>query len=121
MLEWEEVYEGIKDGTLQSEVDRIWESGGAVIFDVDVVGGLKLKKILGPQALALFVKVDRVEVLRHRLQQRGTENDESLQKRVAKAQAEMQYQDQFDATIVNNDLQEALMQAENLVRNFLDA
>lgn len=118
-LEWEEVYEGCYYGTLKSEIDRIWAKGHTVVFDVDVVGGMNVKKIFGDQALSLFVKAPSVEVLRQRLIGRGTDTLEKIAQRVAKAEYEMTFENKFDVIIVNNQLDQALRQAERVVREFL--
>lgn len=118
-LEWEEVYEGCYYGTLKSEIDRIWAKGHTVVFDVDVVGGMNVKKIFGDQALSLFVKAPSVEVLRQRLIGRGTDTMEKIAQRVAKAEYEMTFENKFDVIIVNNQLDQALRQAERVVREFL--
>lgn len=117
-VEWEEVYEGNFYGTLKSEVDRIWHEGRNVIFDVDVKGGLALKKYFGHQALAIFVKVPSVEVLKERLHDRGTESPESLSRRLFKAQFEMTFQDQFDIVLVNEKLETSLAEAQRLYDDF---
>lgn len=119
VLEWQEVYKDSFYGTLRSEVDRIWESGSHVIFDVDVKGGINLKKKLGDQALAIFVKVENTDILRERLEARKTESEETLHERMAKALEEMQEEVNFDVTIVNHNLQDALHEAEILVNKFL--
>src|SRR6188508_1926173 len=95
-IEWEEVYEGNFYGTLKSEIERIWREGRNVIFDVDVKGGINLKKYFGDRALAIFVKVPSLEVLKERLKDRGTESEESLSRRLFKAQFEMSFQGKFD-------------------------
>ena len=118
-LEWEEVYEGTYYGTLRSELDRIWNAGKHVVFDVDVEGGLNLKKELGSQAMAVFVKVRDLEVLRGRLKKRGSETEESLDRRVKKAAFEMSYQDRFDFVLINDDLDQAKQQAEREVITFI--
>jgi len=119
LLEWQEVYEGVYYGTLKSEVDRIWAEGNHVIFDVDVVGGLNLKRALGERALAIFVSVESVEVLAERLRNRKTESEESLKKRISKAAQEMEYADKFDQVVINRELPQAFLDAEQLVRNFI--
>lgn len=119
LYEWQEVYPGTYYGTLRSEVERIWSEGDHVIFDVDVIGGINLKKSLGEKALAIFVSVESVEVLRQRLENRNTETPESLEKRVGKAAEEMQYADSFDYVLINRDLQEAFEEAERVVKAFL--
>ena len=118
-IEWEEVYAGNFYGTLKEEIQRIWDSGKAVIFDVDVKGGLALKKYFGDQALAIFVKVPSLDVLKARLNDRGTESEESLSRRLFKAEFEMKFEPQFDVTIVNDDFAKSSQEAEQLVRDFL--
>jgi guanylate kinase len=120
-IEWEEVYKNQYYGTLYSEIERIWNNGGHVIFDLDVVGGLNLKKILGEKALSVFVKAPSVAVLEERLRKRSTESPEKIEQRVAKAQQEMAYEPRFDCVIVNEDLEKALREAESRVREFLYA
>ena len=117
-IEWEEVYAGNFYGTLKSEIERVWSEGKNVIFDVDVKGGINLKKYFGDKALAIFVKVPSLEVLIHRLNERGTETEESLSRRVFKAQFEMTFQDKFDAVLVNEDLQKSLSEAQRLYDKF---
>jgi guanylate kinase len=118
-LEWEEVYENNFYGTLKSEVDRIWESGNHVIFDVDVVGGLNIKKYYGDRALALFVMPPSVEELEKRLRNRSTESESDLKRRIEKARYEMTFAPQFDEVIVNDDLEKAVSEAKFVVENFL--
>jgi guanylate kinase len=117
-IEWEEVYEGNFYGTLKSEIERIWKSGKNVIFDVDVKGGLNLKKYFGDKALAVFVKVPSVEILKERLKDRGTESEQSLSRRLFKANFEMSFQDQFDVVLVNEELNKSLAEAQKLYENF---
>ncbi|MBN3521661.1 guanylate kinase [Algoriphagus lutimaris] len=118
-IEWEEVYAGNFYGTLKEEIQRIWDAGKTVIFDVDVKGGLALKKYFGDQALAIFVKVPSLEVLKTRLNDRGTESEESLSRRIFKAEFEMKFEPQFDVTIVNDDFEVSSAEAEKLVRDFI--
>lgn len=118
-LEYEEVYGGNFYGTLKSEVDRIWALGKAVIFDVDVEGGLNIKKHFGDKALAVFVKPPSVEVLEQRLRYRSTETEETLRVRIDKAVHELQYEDRFEYVLLNENLDEALVIAENLITEFL--
>jgi len=118
-IEWEEVYTNQYYGTLYSEVERIWNNGGHVIFDLDVIGGLNLKKILGEKALSIFVKAPSVAVLEERLRKRSTESRAKIEQRVAKAQQEMDYEPRFDRVIVNEELEKALREAEDCVRQFL--
>lgn len=117
-VEWEEVYEGNFYGTLKSEIDRIWQQGKNVIFDVDVKGGLNLKKYFGGKALAVFVKVPSLEVLKDRLNDRGTETDESLSRRLFKAEFEMSFCDKFDVVLVNENLERSLAEAQRLYDDF---
>lgn len=117
-VEWEEVYEGNFYGTLKSEVERIWNEGKNVVFDVDVKGGLNLKKYFGEKGLAIFVKVSSVEVLKERLHDRGTESEESLSRRLFKAEFEMSFWDQFDVVLVNENLDKSLAEAQALYDAF---
>ena len=118
-VEWEEVYAGNFYGTLKSEVERIWKEGKTVLFDVDVKGGLNLKKYFGDNGLAVFVKPPNEEALRNRLIGRGTESEDSLSKRLFKAKFEMQFQDKFDVVLENDDLVIAFKNAQKLVDDFL--
>ena len=117
-VEWEEVYEGNFYGTLKSEFQRVWSEGKNVVFDVDVKGGLNLKKYFGEKALAIFVKVPSIEVLNERLHDRGTETKESLSRRLFKAEFEMGFQDKFDVVLVNENLAKSLDEAQRLYDNF---
>lgn len=118
-LEWEEVYNGIYYGTLKSEVERIRNLGKNVIFDVDVVGGLNIKKFYGDEARAIFVMPPSKQELEKRLQIRSTETEDKIRERVTKAILELNYADQFDVIIVNDQLEVALKEAENIVSEFL--
>jgi len=118
-VEWEEVYIGAFYGTLKAEIQRLWDSGKHVLFDVDVQGGLKLKEYYGDKALAVFVKVPDEETLRQRLIGRGSETEESLSKRLFKVHFEMSFQDQFDVVLVNDDLEKSLQKAQKLVDAFI--
>jgi guanylate kinase len=118
-IEWEEVYEGNFYGTLKEEIQRLWNEGKHVIFDVDVKGGLNLKKYFGDRALAIFVKVPSMDVLKERLKDRGTESEESLSRRLYKAKFEMSFEDKFDVTIVNDNMEKSFAEAEKLVGEFL--
>jgi len=119
-VEWEEVYAGNFYGTLKAEVERIWNEGRHVIFDVDVKGALHLKEYFGERALAVFVKVPSLEDLKSRLTNRKTESDDSLSQRIFKAKFEMTFEDKFDITLVNEDLEESLKKAEKLVNDFIE-
>jgi guanylate kinase len=118
-VEWEEVYEDNYYGTLRSEIERVWDGGKSVLFDVDVKGGLKLKEAFGEQALSVFIKVSSEDEIYRRLNSRGTETPESMGRRMAKVRYESGFQDQFDVILVNDDLSEALEKAEELVEGFL--
>ena len=117
-VEWEEVYEGNFYGTLKSEVERIWAEGKNVVFDVDVKGGLNLKKYFGNKGLAIFVKVPSIKVLKDRLHDRGTESEESLSRRLFKAEFESTFQDKFDKVLVNENLKDSLAEAQRLYDDF---
>jgi len=119
-LEWEEVYRDNFYGTLKSEVERIWAAGKNVIFDIDVVGGLRIKKKFPERTLAVFVKPPSVDELKIRLKKRKTESEEKINMRIAKASIEMATAPQFDYIIVNDDLDKALKEAEDLVRTHID-
>ncbi len=119
-VEWEEVYVGAFYGTLKSEIQRLWDSGKHVLFDVDVQGGLKLKQYYGDRALAVFVKVPDEETLRQRLVGRGTETEDSLSKRLFKVHFEMSFQDQFDVVLVNDDLEDSYAKAQKLIDDFIN-
>ena len=117
-IEWEEVYAGNFYGTLKTEIERIWNEGRNVIFDVDVKGGINLKKYFGDKALAVFVKVPSIDVLKNRLKERGTETEESLSRRIFKAKFEMTFQDKFDVVLVNEELDKSLREAQRLYDAF---
>ncbi len=117
-VEWEEVYPGAYYGTLKSEIERIWSLGKHVIFDVDVRGGLALKKYYVNKALAVFVKVPSLEILEQRLRSRGTETEESLSKRIFKMKFEWSFQDKFDVILVNDHLDTAILEAQRLFTVF---
>ncbi len=117
-IEFEEVYSGSYYGTLRSEMERIWDKGNVILFDIDVKGGLNIKRLLGNNALSVFVRPPSVDELQARLQKRNTDTPEAIAKRVAKAQEELTYEEQFDYVLVNDDLQIALEEAERLIENF---
>lgn len=119
-LEWQEVYADQFYGSLKSEVERIWSNGQAVIFDVDVLGGLNIKKFYGDEALSVFIEPPTMEELENRLKNRGTETDASLKKRLAKAEYELSFAPQFDKIVLNDDLKTAQQEMIDLVRDFLD-
>lgn len=118
-LEWEEVYRDNFYGTLKSEVERLWAEGKNVIFDIDVVGGLRIKKKFPDQTLAVFVKPPSVDELKIRLKKRSTESDDKINMRIAKASVELATAPQFDKIIKNYDLETALKEAHDLVADFL--
>ena len=119
-VEWEEVYENNFYGTLKSEVERIWRNGHHVIFDVDVVGGINLKKYFKEDALAVFVKPPSKALLEMRLRQRQTETEESIARRLGKADWEIAKAIEFDYVLLNDEIQKALIEAEKIVRNFIE-
>ncbi len=119
-VEYEEVYAGSFYGTLKSEVERIWAKGHAIVFDIDVQGGVNLKRIFGDQALSVFIQAPSVEVLRERLIGRGTDTPEAIDRRVAKAASEMEFAaGKFDYVLINDDLQKAFSEAEEVIGYFL--
>ncbi len=120
-LEWEEVYRDNFYGTLKSEVERIWDEGKNVIFDIDVVGGLRIKKKFPDKTLAVFVKPPSIEELKIRLKKRKTETEDKINMRVAKASIELKTAPQFDHIILNDNLDVALTKAYNLVSDFVGA
>ena len=119
-VEWEEVYEGIFYGTLKAEVERIWNTGRAVLYIVDVVGAKDLKGYFGEKALAIFIEPPSLDILKERLLSRGTETDKTLARRLERAEREMKEKDDFDLAILNDDLELAKIQAEDEVRYFLE-
>lgn len=118
-VEWEEVYTNQFYGTLKSEVEKIWSAGRNVIFDLDVQGGVNLKKIFGPQALSIFVRPPSIETLSFRLRNRSTESSDKIAMRIAKATHELTFEPLFDDSIVNDILEDAFIQAESKVREFI--
>jgi guanylate kinase len=119
MVEWEEVYPGRLYGTLRSEIDRIRDTGHHAVFDIDVVGGLRLKELFGDRALAIFVAPPSMDVLEHRLRSRGTETEAALRTRLDKARAELSRAPGFDHILVNDDLDRACAEAVHVVGHFL--
>ena len=115
------MYPGSFYGTLRSEVERIWAKGHAIVFDIDVQGGVNLKRIFGDQALSVLIQAPSVEVLRERLVGRATDTPEAIEKRIAKAASEMEFAaGKFDYTLINDDLQTAKAEAEGLIKEFLE-
>ena len=120
-LEWEQVYENQYYGTLKSEIERIWSEGKTVIFDVDVVGGLNIKKQYPKKCLSIFIMPPSIEVLAERLIGRGSESDESVKKRLDKAEEEISKNEQFDTIIMNDDFEIACEQTKEMITNFINA
>ena len=118
-VEWEEVYAGTSYGTLKSEVDRIWAKGNVILFDVDVMGGINLKRIFGEKACSIFIMPPSIEELRRRLIGRATDTMEVIEKRVAKAAFEIEKAPQFDHTVVNDDLEQAIEDTRHILNDFL--
>ena len=118
-VEYEEVYPGAYYGTLKSEIERVWSEGKHVIFDVDVKGGLSLKKYYKERALAVFVKVPSMEVLEQRLRERKTDSEESISARLFKVKFEMSFEEKFDTTLLNDNLEDSFQKAQKLVDDFL--
>ena len=119
-VEWEEVYEGTCYGTLRSEVERIWAKGNVIVFDVDVIGGLNLKRIFGNDDCAIFVMPPSIEVLRQRLVSRDTDAPEVIDRRVAKAEFELTKASEFDRVVINDDLGTAVEEVSGILRQFLN-
>lgn len=118
-VEWEEVYSGTCYGTLKSEIQQIWDQNQVAIFDVDVVGGVNLKKIYGPQAVSIFIMPPSIEELQRRLIGRATDSPEAIEKRVAKATHEIAYAEQFDEIVVNDSLDRAVEQVTQIINSIL--
>jgi guanylate kinase len=118
-VEWEEVYHDNFYGTLKSEVERIWSEGKHAIFDIDVVGGLRIKKKFPEKTLAVFVKAPSIEVMENRLRSRKTDSEEKIIERLAKAEREIAFADKFDVILVNDKLSEAQVEAEGLIEHFV--
>ena len=120
LVEWEEVYTNNFYGTLKSEMERIWSEGKAVIFDVDVIGGLNIKKQFGDNAYSIFVKPPSYEELDKRLRGRSTESEDKINQRMEKASKELAFSSEFDCILINDNLYEACVKAEQLVIDFLE-
>jgi len=118
-VEWEEVYEGVFYGTLKTEIERIWNAHKAVVFDIDVEGGISIKQFFKEKALTVFVQPPSIEDLRNRLESRNTESQEQLEVRVSKASQELQKSTEFDTILINDQLEKALYEAEQIVAQFL--
>ena len=120
-LEYEEVYSGTFYGTLRTEVKRLWASAKHVLFDIDVVGGLNIKQQFPEECLALFVQPPSLEELEKRLRGRGTDSEETIQQRLAKAKEELAYAPQFDRVIVNDNLETAQQEVRKAIEQFLQS
>jgi guanylate kinase len=118
-LEWEEVYTDNFYGTLISEVNRIWQNGKAAIFDIDVVGGLRIKEKFPENTLAVFVQPPSIEVMESRLRNRKTDSEEKIKERLAKASKELEFSKKFDYVLVNDNLESAKREAEKIVSDFI--
>lgn len=118
-IEWQEVYTGNFYGTYQSEIDRLSSLGKNIVFDLDVFGGINLKKIFGKQALSIFIQPPSLEELKKRLEKRNTETIEKIQIRIDKAKYELEQSIYFDRLIINDDLSESVKEASQMIRNFL--
>ena len=118
-VEWEEVYKGTCYGTLKSEMQRIWEKGNVIVFDVDVMGGINLKRIFGDNACSIFILPPSIEELRRRLEGRGTDAPDVIEKRVAKAEFELAKADSFDCRVINDDLETAVAETVEIIKNFI--
>jgi guanylate kinase len=118
-VEWEEVYAGTCYGTLRSEMERIWAKGNVIVFDVDVMGGINLKKLFGADACSVFIQPPSVEELERRLRGRGTDAEEVILKRIAKAEFELSKAPEFDFTVVNDNLSVAIDETANIIHDFL--
>jgi len=119
-VEWEEVYRGLKYGTLHSEIDRLWKKGKHIVFDIDVKGATNIKKAYPKESLAVFVKPPSPAILFQRLRDRNTEDEASLATRIARVTEELTYEPTFDYVLLNDDLDTALAEAEQLTRDFLE-
>ncbi len=118
-VEWEEVYQGTCYGTLKSEMERIWSKGNVIVFDVDVMGGINLKRLFGEDACSIFIMPPSIEELERRLRGRGTDSEEVILKRINKAEFELSKSDEFDFTVVNDVLADAVDEATKIIENFL--
>ena len=114
-FEWEEVYEGMYYGTLHSELERIWSAGKVVVFDIDVIGGLKVKEKLKHAAISIFIQPPSMAILQERLRKRRTDTEDKIQIRLAKAEKEMSHAQEFDYIIVNDDLTKAITEVDQIV------
>lgn len=121
LIEWEEVYSNHFYGTLKSEIERIWAEGKVVMFDVDVIGGLSLKKLFKENAFAVFVQPPSYEELESRLRKRKTETEEKIAQRMKKARKELSFAKEFDVVLINDNLDQAISNAESMVKKFIES
>lgn len=119
-FEWEEVYTGMYYGTLQAELERIWSAGKVVVFDVDVIGGIKIKQKLQDAALSIFIQPPSIAILEERLRKRQTDSEEKIQLRIAKAAEEMSHSSAFDHVVVNDNLTVTIEQIEQLILAYIE-
>ncbi|MDG1761804.1 MAG: guanylate kinase [Flavobacteriaceae bacterium] len=120
-LEYEEVYQGLYYGTLLSELNRLWNQEKHILFDIDVIGGLNIKKKYPNNTLAIFVQPPSIKILEERLKKRATDSEETIQKRIQKAQMEIEYAPKFDTVLINKDLKTAKKEVVQVVRNFIES
>jgi guanylate kinase len=120
-LEYEEVYQGLYYGTLLSELNRLWNQEKHILFDIDVIGGLNIKKKYPNNTLAIFVQPPSNKILEERLKKRATDSEETIQKRIQKAQMEIEYAPKFDTVLINKDLKTAKKEVVQVVRNFIES
>lgn len=118
-VEWEEVYAGTCYGTLRSEMERIWQKGNVIVFDVDVMGGINLKRLFADDACSIFIMPPSIEELERRLRGRGTDSEEVIRKRISKADFELSKAPEFDHVVVNDTLAEAVEEATHIIETFL--
>ena len=118
-VEWEEVYAGTCYGTLRSEMERIWQKGNVIVFDVDVMGGINLKRLFADDACSIFIMPPSIEELERRLRGRGTDSEEVIRKRISKADFELSKAPEFDHVVVNDTLAEAVKEATHIIETFL--
>ena len=118
-VEWEEVYQGTCYGTLKSEMERIWAKGNIILFDVDVMGGINLKHIFGDDACSIFIMPPSTEELERRLRGRGTDAEEVILKRIAKAEFELSKSSEFDYVVINDKLEDAVNEVTNIITRFI--
>jgi len=118
-VEWEEVYQGTCYGTLKSEMERIWNKGNVILFDVDVMGGINLKKLFGDDACSIFIMPPSLDELERRLRGRGTDSEEVILKRIGKAEFELSKSEQFDHVVINDSLDDAVNEVSAIIENFI--